>query len=90
MILLHPELPDWQKRAGIEDDLVMVGGVADNYGIVRAIEEHLGHRIIVPKNAQLTGALGAALYAMDIAKKEIRMEGLLWEWPKKVVSEITG
>lgn len=58
------------KRAGIEDDLVMVGGVADNYGIVRAIEEHLGHRIIVPKNAQLTGALGAALYAMDIAKKK--------------------
>ena len=58
------------KRAGIEDDLVMVGGVADNYGIVRAIEEHLGHKIIVPKNAQLTGALGAALYAMDIAKKK--------------------
>ena len=55
---------------GFTGTMVMVGGVADNYGIVRAIEEHLGHKIIVPKNAQLTGALGAALYAMDIAKKK--------------------
>lgn len=53
------------KRVGIQKDVVMVGGVAQNSGVVRAMEKSLGMDIIVPELAQLTGALGAALYAFD-------------------------
>ncbi len=55
-------------RVGIEDEVVMVGGVAKNKGIVKAMERELGHNIRVPKLAQLTGALGAARYAFEETK----------------------
>ncbi|EDT84994.1 2-hydroxyglutaryl-CoA dehydratase [Clostridium botulinum] len=55
-------------RVGIEDQVVMVGGVARNKGIVKAMEKELSHDIKVPKLAQLTGALGAAIYAFEETK----------------------
>lgn len=53
------------KRVGILDDVVMVGGVARNSGIVTAMEREIDREIIVPELAQLTGALGAALFAYE-------------------------
>ena len=44
------------KRVGIKDKVVMVGGVAKNIGVVKAMEDALGKNIEVPKLAQLTGA----------------------------------
>ncbi|ACA54212.1 2-hydroxyglutaryl-CoA dehydratase [Clostridium botulinum] len=55
-------------RVGIEDQVVMVGGVARNKGIVKAMEKELGHDIKVPELAQLTGSLGAAIYAFEETK----------------------
>ncbi|ENK1242162.1 2-hydroxyglutaryl-CoA dehydratase [Clostridium botulinum] len=55
-------------RVGIEDEVVMVGGVARNKGIVKAMEREIGHNIKVPELAQLTGALGAAIYAFEETK----------------------
>ncbi|GAE02711.1 2-hydroxyglutaryl-CoA dehydratase subunit A [Clostridium botulinum B str. Osaka05] len=55
-------------RVGIEDQVVMVGGVARNKGIVKAMEKELVHDIKVPELAQLTGALGAAIYAFEETK----------------------
>ncbi|PIH04115.1 2-hydroxyisocaproyl-CoA dehydratase activator HadI [Clostridium combesii] len=55
-------------RVGIEDQVVMVGGVARNKGIVKTMEKELGHDIKVPELAQLTGALGAAIYAFEETK----------------------
>ncbi|BAQ13972.1 putative activator of 2-hydroxyisocaproyl-CoA dehydratase [Clostridium botulinum] len=55
-------------RVGIEDQVVMVGGVARNKGIVKAMEKELCHDIKVPELAQLTGALGAAIYAFEETK----------------------
>jgi len=52
-------------RVGIEEKIVMVGGVAKNKGIVSAMEKALNHKIEVPELAQLTGALGAAIYAYE-------------------------
>lgn len=53
--------------AGIEyrDDVLFTGGVAKNIGVVKAMEEQLGKKVIVPKDLgedtpQLTAALGAA------------------------------
>jgi len=41
------------------------GGVATNSGMVRAFEEALGVKVIVPENHQTMGAIGAALLAME-------------------------
>ena len=57
------------KRVGIEETVVMVGGVAKNSGVISAMEKAIGLKIIVPELAQLTGALGAALYAFDESQK---------------------
>ena len=41
------------------------GGVATNTGMVKAFEEALNTKIIVPENHQTMGAIGAALLAME-------------------------
>ena len=41
------------------------GGVATNSGMVKAFEEALGQKIVVPENHQTMGAIGAALLAME-------------------------
>lgn len=58
------------KRVGLKDDVVLVGGVARNKGIVRAMNSALGYKVIVPENAQLTGAIGAALHAVNLVNEE--------------------
>ncbi|HET90421.1 MAG TPA: 2-hydroxyglutaryl-CoA dehydratase [Chloroflexi bacterium] len=50
-------------RIPIKDIVVMTGGVARNTGVAHMLEEKLGHRILVPEQAQLAGAIGAALIA---------------------------
>ncbi len=45
--------------------VVFQGGVATNIGMVRAFEEALNQKIIVPENHQTMGAIGAALLAME-------------------------
>ncbi|MFB0921810.1 MAG: acyl-CoA dehydratase activase [Oscillospiraceae bacterium] len=57
------------RRVGIEPDVVLTGGVAQNLGVVRAMSEILEMNIIPAPMSQLTGALGAALYAYDEAMK---------------------
>ena len=50
-------------RVGIRDQVVMTGGVAQNGGIVKALEDQLGHKIYTSPLTQYVGALGAALFA---------------------------
>jgi CoA-substrate-specific enzyme activase, putative len=50
-------------RAGLVKDVAMSGGVALNQGIVRALGRELKTDILVHKDCQLAGALGAALFA---------------------------
>jgi (R)-2-hydroxyacyl-CoA dehydratese activating ATPase len=45
--------------------IMMTGGVAQNSGVVRSLEKKIGHCLVVTPNAQLTGAIGAALIAMN-------------------------
>lgn len=51
------------KRIGIENELVMTGGVANNKAVVRELENELGVKITIPEIPQLAGALGAAIFA---------------------------
>lgn len=48
------------------DKVSMTGGVvAHNLYLVKMVEELIGQEILVPEYPQLTGAVGAALFAMD-------------------------
>ena len=42
---------------------MMTGGVAQNSGVVQALEEELGHKVYTSPITQYVGALGAALFA---------------------------
>lgn len=57
-------------RAGVQDDVVMCGGVARNAGVVDAISKELGKPVTVAPDPQITGALGAALLAYEETKKK--------------------
>ncbi len=58
------------RRAGIQDDIMMTGGVALNLGVVKAVENELGRSIMIPEKPQITGALGAAVYAYEDCQKQ--------------------
>ena len=55
-------------RVGVQDQVVMTGGVAQNQGVVTALEEQLGHKIHTSPLTQYVGALGAALFAYKKAQ----------------------
>jgi len=54
------------NRVGIIPPLVMTGGVAKNIGVVKALEKKLGMRVEVSEYAQVNGAIGAAVLAVDL------------------------
>lgn len=53
-------------RIGIKPDVIMTGGVALNRSLVAALEKEIGAKIRIPPNPQIAGAMGAALYALEI------------------------
>ena len=58
------------KRLGGEKEYIMTGGVARNKGIVAAIEEKLGAKLFISEDAQLCGAIGAALIGLESLTEE--------------------
>ena len=57
------------KRVGVRQQVCMSGGVAQNEGVRKALEEELGVELAYSDKAQLMGALGAAIYAYGKAAK---------------------
>ena len=55
-------------RVGVQDKVVMTGGVAQNIGVVKALEDQLGHKVHTSPLTQYNGALGAALFAYKKCK----------------------
>jgi predicted CoA-substrate-specific enzyme activase len=64
---LAAQLYTLAERIGIEKDLALVGGGARDVGLVKAVEEISGDRVIVPPDPHMTAALGAALMASEKA-----------------------
>jgi len=59
------------KRVGIEEKFVITGGIGKNVGVVTKLGEQLdGIKITIPTEPQIAGAVGAALFAFDRAKKK--------------------
>ena len=54
-------------RTKMKEDFVFTGGVAKNIGVVGALEKELNRPVYVSEYAQLTGAIGAAIYAFQEA-----------------------
>lgn len=57
------------RSVGGEERYMMTGGVSKNLGLVKTLEERLGTTLVVSDKAQLCGALGAALFAMDMVQQ---------------------
>jgi predicted CoA-substrate-specific enzyme activase len=59
------------KRVGLADKFVITGGIGRNVGLVSRIEERLGGlKITLPQEPMIAGAVGAALFALDRARKD--------------------
>ena len=56
---LYPQL----LQVGLEKDIALVGGMARDIGLQSAIEELLGHKIVLFEDPITIGALGAAIIA---------------------------
>lgn len=57
------------RRVGVEERVVMVGGVARNLGFIRVLEGELGVSITVPEEPDMVVAHGAALLAAEYTSK---------------------
>jgi activator of 2-hydroxyglutaryl-CoA dehydratase len=55
-------------QVGLEKDIALVGGMAQDIGLRNAIEELLGHKIMFPEDPITIGALGAAIVAEEKVK----------------------
>ncbi|HYA95414.1 MAG TPA: acyl-CoA dehydratase activase [Terriglobales bacterium] len=64
------------RRVPIEPQISLTGGVARNVGMVRALEQILGASLQVSAEAQFTGAIGAALFALE--KMDQSFESAIW------------
>lgn len=53
------------NRVGLQQSVMITGGVAMNRAVVKALSEKLKTKIIVPEEPQIAGALGAALLAEE-------------------------
>lgn len=62
------------KRLGLVPPVYMTGGVAQNRGVVRALQEQLGVSITVSPLAQFNGAYGAAIYGYKQVLKQQESE----------------
>lgn len=63
--LVRNYLNDVVRGKEVAPPVMFQGGVAFNKGIIRALEESLETRVIVPPHREAIGAIGAALLAME-------------------------
>ena len=76
-------------RVGIEPNVLFTGGVSNNIGMRKAIEDVVGFPIQTPKlNAVYAGALGAAVYAAQFAVKKEKSSTYEGEGFKLDISEL--
>lgn len=76
------------QRLRVEPDVVLTGGVAKNIGVVRAMEENLGYKILVPPDPLLTGAIGAAILGKELTSKAVAA-GVPIERKERYLEEVT-
>jgi bzd-type benzoyl-CoA reductase Q subunit len=64
------------ERLGVEEDFAITGGIAKNKGVVSRLEAELGITTLEPRyDTQIAGAVGAALFAEALVKKQRKQAG---------------
>ena len=48
-------------KLGIKEDVVLVGGVANDIGFIESLKRKLGMKLSIPKEPEFAGAIGASL-----------------------------
>lgn len=64
------------KRVGVEAPVVMTGGVASNFEVVRYVSEELNASIATSPLSQYNGAIGAAIYAFEAYRHQLEDDAL--------------
>jgi predicted CoA-substrate-specific enzyme activase len=65
------------RRVGMEPPLIFAGGVAHNACIRKILEEQMDQPLMIPRNPDMVGALGAALYARNMfPRSELRLKAV--------------
>jgi predicted CoA-substrate-specific enzyme activase len=75
------------NRLRVEDQVIVTGGGAKNRGLLKALSEQLGHKILVPEEPLITGAFGAALLGKEIMEKAIQEKTPL-QTKERILEEI--
>ena len=75
------------KRVGIADQLVFIGGVATQAGMVRALEQRLKVTVVVPQDCEYVCARGAALLGAKRLRKS--RPGEVQQRPQPLEQEFT-
>jgi len=58
------------RDLGVENDVGVTGGMAKNVGVVNCLQQAIGTQFVsFPEDPQIIGAIGAALFAADRARK---------------------
>ncbi len=57
------------NRLTVEEAVVVTGGGAKNKGLLKALSEQLGRKVLAPQEPLITGALGAALLGKEIVER---------------------
>ncbi|MEM1592667.1 MAG: acyl-CoA dehydratase activase, partial [Candidatus Bathyarchaeia archaeon] len=57
-------------RIGLKPDVMLVGGVAKDIGFATTLRRKIGLDVIIPEYPEFAGAFGAALYAVNKARRE--------------------
>jgi len=73
--LVRNYLNNVAKGKDIQPPIVFQGGVSENIGLIKAFEESLGQKIIVPKYNTVMGAFGIALLAKENVKAKSSFKG---------------
>lgn len=60
------------SNVGLEREVIFCGGVAKNSGVAQALEQAVGFPLVpYPLDPQINGALGAALFAEELAREKL-------------------
>jgi len=79
------------KVLGLEKDIVLIGGVANNAGLVDSLSSYIKMDVLVPQDPEYVVAYGAALAAeASILNEELKLEVLEKENISNGISQLEG
>ena len=79
--LVNNFLSNLGKGKDLKSPVIFQGGVAANQGIIKAFEEVLGCKMLVPEDYDVMGAIGAALLVREellVTQRETIFRGFQW------------